>query len=216
MSVAQVISGQPMSDRVNSAQCPLFPALASCLIIQRLFAALASFVHSPLNPSSACRNLRRSPNLRHALPDLESLLLPQSHNLEPLEVCELSSPGAASATLGPCALSPLLVDVGGFPLLLDGTSTGCERDLVDDNVCEGDVRERCGVAGDEAGLVCGGTVDEDLRDEELVAVLEFLFRALVILMLKLAPPRRQNYALLAYVSLQCSSSFPVLIQSLHL
>ena len=139
----------------------------------------SSFIHPHHNPSSALRTLRRSPNLRHALPDLESLLLPQSHNLEPLKVCEFPSPGAASTTLGPCALSPLLVDVGGFPLLLDGTSTGCERDLVNDDVCEGDVRERCGVAGDEAGLVCGGTVDEDLRDGGLVVILEYLFRALV-------------------------------------
>lgn len=46
MSVAQVISGQPMSDRVNSAQCPLFPSLASCLITQRLSAPLPSIIRT--------------------------------------------------------------------------------------------------------------------------------------------------------------------------
>jgi len=70
-------------------------------------------------------------------------------------------------------------------------------------VCEGDVRERCGVAGDEAGLVCGGTVDEDLRDGELVVVLEFLFRALVILMSKVAQQRKNR-------AVQCSHVLPAM------
>ena len=167
-----------MSDRVNSAQCPLFPPLASCLIIQRLFGPAPS-IHPHHNPCSALRALRRSPNLRHALPDLESLLLPQPQDLEPLKVCEFPSPGAASPALGPCALGPLLVDVGGLPLLLDGAGASCERDLGDDDVSEGDVSEGGGVTGDEAGLVCGGTVDEDLRDGGLVVILGFFFRALV-------------------------------------
>ena len=89
-------------------------------------------------------------------------LLPQSHNLEALEVAQLLSPGLLVQLLCVGAVVPLLIDSRRSPLLLQGTSFGAVRELVDDNAGEREGRERGGVAWDgEFGLL-RGTLDEHL------------------------------------------------------
>jgi len=67
--------------------------------------------------------LRRSPDLGQRLPDLKTCLLPQSHNLESLEICQGSSPLLLGALLGPGALLPLRLNAGLLPRCLDGAGS---------------------------------------------------------------------------------------------
>lgn len=89
-------------------------------------------------------------------------LLPQSEDLEALEVAELSPLPAARAPLRPCATVPLVLYAVRLPLLLYRAGPGSVHDARNDNVREGDVLEGGGVAGDSLGRVGGGAVDEDL------------------------------------------------------
>ena len=70
-------------------------------------------------------------------------MLPQSHNLESLEIRQLSSPLLLAALLGPRALLPLRLDAGLLPLCLDrarSCATGklLEDQRGEDELCGGD------------------------------------------------------------------------------
>lgn len=84
---------------------------------------------------------------RQTLPHLEPRLLPQHHNLEPLEVIELLSPGHLGLVLRVCAVEEFALDVLAVPLLLESGVADREREL-DDDGGEGELGERCGVAWD--------------------------------------------------------------------
>ena len=95
-------------------------------------------------------------------PFLQTHLLPEAHNLEALEVVEVSPLGDLLALLGVVAVVELLLDLLGFPLLLDGGGAGGAGKLVDHETGERDVGERGGVARDRGLGGGGGTVDKDL------------------------------------------------------
>jgi len=109
------------------------------------------------------RPARRSPSIpkRHP-PFPQTHLLPEAHDLETLEVVEVSPLGDLLALLGVVAAVELLLDLLGLPLLLDGGGAGGARKLVDDETGERDVRERGGVARNRRLGGGGGTVDKDL------------------------------------------------------
>lgn len=96
------------------------------------------------------------------LPFSKTHLLPEAHNLEALEVVEVSPLGDLLALLGVVAAVELLLDLLGLPLLLDGGGAGGAGKLVDDETGERDVRESGGVARDRCLGGGGGTVNEDL------------------------------------------------------
>ena len=89
-------------------------------------------------------------------------LLPEAHDLEALEVVEVSPLGLLSALLGVVAVVELLLDLLGLPLLLDGGGAGSAGKLLDNETGERDGRERGGVARDRCLGGGGGTVNEDL------------------------------------------------------
>ena len=95
-------------------------------------------------------------------PLLQTHLLPEAHDLEALEVVEVSPLGLLSALLGVVAVVELALNLLGLELLLEGDSAGAAGELLDDEAGERQVRERSGVAGD-GGLDGGsGTLNEDL------------------------------------------------------
>lgn len=87
-------------------------------------------------------------------------LLPQLHDLEPLEVVQLPPLLERSALLGPGALVELLLDLVLLPLLRDVADTGGTGQLGDDNGGEGQLGEGDFLAGDRG--LCGGTINKDL------------------------------------------------------
>ena len=89
-------------------------------------------------------------------------LLPEAHDLEALEVVEVSPLGDLLALLGVVAAVELLLNLLGLPLLLDGGGAGGAGKLVDNETGERDVGERGGVARDRGLSGGGGTVDKDL------------------------------------------------------
>ena len=95
-------------------------------------------------------------------PFLQTHLLPEAHNLEALEVVEVSPLGDLLALLDVVAAVELLLDLLGLPLLLDGGGAGGAGKLVDHETGERDVGERGGVARDRGLGGGGGTVDKDL------------------------------------------------------
>ena len=95
-------------------------------------------------------------------PKLKTHLLPQPHNLEPLEIRQLPPPRAPRPAQRPRALLPRLVHLRRRPLLADRAGARALGDLGHDHVREGYVREGGGVAGDERGGGGGGAVYEDL------------------------------------------------------
>jgi hypothetical protein len=95
-------------------------------------------------------------------PPFQTHLLPEAHDLEALEVVEVSPLGLLSALLGVVAVVELALDLLGLELLLEGDGASATGELLDDEAGEGQVRERSGVAGD-GGLDGGsGTLNEDL------------------------------------------------------
>ena len=89
-------------------------------------------------------------------------LLPEAHDLEALEVVEVSPLGLLSALLGVVAVVELALDLLGLELLLKGDSAGAAGELLDDEASERQVRERSRVAGDGSLDGGGGTLNEDL------------------------------------------------------
>ena len=95
-------------------------------------------------------------------PFLQTHLLPEAHNLEALEVVEVSPLGDLLALLGVVAAVELLLDLLGLPLLLEGDGASSAGELLEDEAGERQARERSGVARD-GGLDGGsGTLNEDL------------------------------------------------------
>lgn len=87
-------------------------------------------------------------------------LLPQLHDLEPLEVVQLPPLLERSALLGPSALVELLLDLVLLPLLRDVADTGGTGQLGDNDGGEGELGEGDFLTGD--GGLLGGTIDKDL------------------------------------------------------
>ena len=95
-------------------------------------------------------------------PLLQTHLLPEAHDLEALEVVEVSPLGLLSALLGVVAVVELALDLLGLPLLLEGNGASSAGELLDDEAGERNARERGGVTGDR-GLDGGsGTLNENL------------------------------------------------------
>lgn len=92
----------------------------------------------------------------------KTYLLPEAHDLEALEVVEVSPLGDLLTLLGVVAVVELLLDLLGLPLLLDGGGAGGAGELLDDEAGERDGRERGGVARNRRLGGGGGTVDKDL------------------------------------------------------
>lgn len=89
-------------------------------------------------------------------------LLPEAHNLEALEVAEVSPGGDLGALLGVVAAVELLLDLLGLPLLLERGGASSARKLLEDEAGERQVGEGLGVAGDNSLGGGGGTIDKDL------------------------------------------------------
>jgi hypothetical protein len=90
-------------------------------------------------------------------------LLPEAHDLEALEVVEVSPLGLLLALLGVVAVVELALDLLGLPLLLEGNGASATGELLKDEASERQDRERSGVAGDR-GLDGGsGTLNENLE-----------------------------------------------------
>jgi hypothetical protein len=87
-------------------------------------------------------------------------LLPQLHDLEPLEVVQLPPLLERSALLGPGALVELLLDLVLLPLLRNVADTGGAGQLGDDDGGEGELGEGDFLTGD--GGLLGGTINKDL------------------------------------------------------
>ena len=87
-------------------------------------------------------------------------LLPQLHDLEPLEVVQLPPLLERSALLGPGALVELLLDLVLLPLLRNVADTGGAGQLRDDDGGEGELGEGDFLTGD--GGLLGGTINKDL------------------------------------------------------
>lgn len=92
--------------------------------------------------------LRSSLDLGQRLSDLETCLLPQPQDLEPLKICQGSSPLLLGALLGPRALLPLRLNTSLLPLRLDDTSSGAPGKLLKDKGCENELREGDRLTGD--------------------------------------------------------------------
>ena len=91
---------------------------------------------------------------------ISTYLLPQLHDLEPLEVVQLPPLLERSALLGPGALVELLLDLVLLPLLRNETNTGATRQLGDDDGGQGELGEGNLLAGN--GGLLGGAVNKDL------------------------------------------------------
>lgn len=74
--------------------------------------------------------LRRSLDLGQRLSDLETCLLPQSHDLESLEIGQSPSPLLLDTLLSPGALLPLCLDTSLLPLRLDRASSCASGQLL--------------------------------------------------------------------------------------
>lgn len=95
-------------------------------------------------------------------PAIHTNLLPEAHDLEALEVVEVSPLGLLSALLGVVAVVELALDLLGLPLLLEGDGASSTGKLLNNEAGERHAREGGGVAGDR-GLDGGsGTLNEDL------------------------------------------------------
>ena len=87
------------------------------------------YIHYEIYINFKCPLLPRklfalSLSLSQSLLDSVSLLLPENHDLEPLEVSQSSSSLTLGNLLSPGVGSPLGADLSGSPLLLDNSSSG--------------------------------------------------------------------------------------------
>jgi hypothetical protein len=95
-------------------------------------------------------------------PPFQTHLLPEAHDLEALEVVEVSPLVLLSTLLGVVGVVELALDLLGLELLLEGDSASATGELLDDEAGERQAGERGGVTGDR-GLDGGsGTLNEDL------------------------------------------------------
>jgi hypothetical protein len=92
-------------------------------------------------------------------------LLPEAHDLEALEVVQVSPLGGLLTLLGEVALVELALDLLGLPLLPEGNSAGTAGELLDNEAGERDGRQRGGVARDGELGGGSGTLNEDLSCE---------------------------------------------------
>lgn len=97
-------------------------------------------------------------------PSSKTNLLPEAHDLEALEVVEVSPGGDLGTLLGVVAVVELLLDLLGLPLLLQRGGAGSARKLLEDEAGERQVGEGLGVAGDNCLGVGGRTFDKDLSN----------------------------------------------------
>ena len=118
-----------------------------------------------LLPSPVVHPLCRGRDLGKSLALLETSLLLEAHDLEAVEVGEGLAALLLELLLGPVALSPLGVDAGSLPRLLDGTGPCAAGELVDDDGCEEGVGESDGGAGGGKTGDSGGSVDENLEEQ---------------------------------------------------
>lgn len=87
-----------------------------------------------------------------ASPDFPTYLLPQTHNLEALEVVQRLSPRCLLHLLRVRASSPLGVNIGRLPLLLQGCGSGSSWELGNDDIGERQALESSGVTWDSERL----------------------------------------------------------------
>lgn len=106
--------------------------------------------------------------------DVATYLLPESQDLEALEVGQVLPSVVALGLLRDGALSPLAIDLVLSPELLHGAGSGGTGELGDNEVGESSVGEREDVARDNLGLLGGRTVDQDLfcRDSSQYHILQ--------------------------------------------
>lgn len=95
-------------------------------------------------PSMPCHavpshRLCRSLDLGQSLALLKSSLLLEAHDLEAVEVGQISALLLLVLGLGPVAVLPLAVDLCLFPSRLHGTSAGATGQLLNDKRCQEDV-----------------------------------------------------------------------------
>jgi hypothetical protein len=83
-------------------------------------------------------------------------LLPEAHDLEALEVVQVSPLGGLLTLLGEVALVELALDLLGLPLLPEGNSAGTAGELLDNEAGERDGRERAEWRGTESSTVEAG------------------------------------------------------------
>lgn len=101
------------------------------------------------------------------LRDGQSLLLSQHHNLESLKVRKVGSSLSDGQLLGPRGGSPLAVDVGSSPLLVNGGGSGTSWQSLQHKGGQHNLVQRDGLS------LNSGTVNQDLA-------VSILFRGLLI------------------------------------
>lgn len=95
--------------------------------------------------------------------EYRTYLFLQSHDLEPLEVGQVSPPLHLSLLLGERALLPLLIDVLLLPQLLHWSGTSSAGEFGDDERSESGMCKGESMARDDLVLFTGRTIDQDLQ-----------------------------------------------------
>lgn len=103
-------------------------------------------------------HLSRCLDLGKLLLLLKANLLPQTHDLEALEVVQASPLRALRSALRECGLLPFLADLGLLPLGLQWTGADTTGQLLDDDRGELHLSEASAVTGDFAGTLNKDTV----------------------------------------------------------
>ena len=93
-------------------------------------------------------------------PDFVSPLLLENHNLESIKVGQLSPGIPRGNLLSPARSTPLGINIGLLPVLLDGSRAGGAGDLRGDDGSQGDMGEGDGLAWGTRGL---GSIYENLH-----------------------------------------------------
>lgn len=122
----------------------------------------------PIYQDAHSQRLSRGLDLGESLALLEPSLLLQPHNLEAVKVGKGLALLLLLLLLGPVGGSPLGVNAGSLPGLLDGTCPGTAGELIDDDGGQEGVGERDLAAGGDELLVGGGAVDQSLKSTVLV------------------------------------------------
>ncbi|KAB8294973.1 hypothetical protein EYC80_006925 [Monilinia laxa] len=142
---------------------------AQCSDVERIGYKAHLRAKEPINPCVVLLALPNIPlpnlcrgNLSPGDLNLESSPLPQSQNLESLEICQRSSLGLLLTLLCPWALLPQLLDTSLLPLLLNNTGTRGSWKALEDEWCEDDIGERDCLSGNSCELVCCWAIDKSL------------------------------------------------------
>ena len=120
------------------------------------------------NPMQSCSQsqiphlFRSRPQLRQRRLNLETRLLLQSHDLEPLEIRQSSSLLLLAALLGPRTLLPLCLNTSLLPLRLDNTSSCTPRELLENEGCENELCKSDRLTWNGDFGVCCWSIDEGL------------------------------------------------------